>query len=443
MKFLCLKKPVIRVLLITTLSFCCCFCVSYSQDSELLTPTEALKKYRKELFAFQEKNNLHPRKNSNQIEPKMSEIMQRLMPSIQKDNLPRDEHLMLAELYSIAKMYPEAIAVFSEYARGSDKEARENAKKIIDMHIEWGDARLGEFREMLKDFRRRFPHDKQDMLGLFPQLHKLINILTSAGHADYAITLIQDELATVDLTHPHYIWRLAVDMQKHYMWAGRRTEGLKELEKYKTRIKELVDSRITSRPEHAAEQEEYDSITRRFEKIVTDMEFAYTRGAIIGKKAPEIPFTEYLNTKPFSFDSLLGKIVVVDFWAGWCTPCIDAFPELRQFYETYKSKNVLLVGVSGYQGRIDNYGGPYKRNISQRDELSMTKKLLQRHSVNWPIVFSTRGSYDPEYGIDVIPRAIVIDTQGIVRFVTHTGNIEEIQWVVDKLIAGESLEPLK
>src|SRR5450432_2365070 len=60
-----------------------------------------------------------------------------------------------------------------------------------------------------------------------------------------------------------------------------------------------------------------------------------------------LPDVKYVDTNGtvYTAQSLLGKVVVVNFWATWCHPCQKEIPDLSKLYEHYKSKDVLVLGV--------------------------------------------------------------------------------------------------
>lgn len=60
-----------------------------------------------------------------------------------------------------------------------------------------------------------------------------------------------------------------------------------------------------------------------------------------------LPDVKYVDTagKTYSIESLLGKVVVVNFWATWCHPCQQEIPDLSKLYDKYKAKNVIVLGV--------------------------------------------------------------------------------------------------
>ncbi len=66
---------------------------------------------------------------------------------------------------------------------------------------------------------------------------------------------------------------------------------------------------------------------------------------MIGKSAPEIGGKD-VDVKPVRLADLKGKVVLVDFWATWCPPCVASFPTLRQLAREYKDRGFAVLGVN-------------------------------------------------------------------------------------------------
>ena len=125
-----------------------------------------------------------------------------------------------------------------------------------------------------------------------------------------------------------------------------------------------------------------------------------------GDKAPTSPgakpapsFTlQDLKGNQISLSDFKGKVVVLDFWATWCGPCVIEIPHFIELYEQYKAQGFAMVGIS-----LDRQG------------VSVVKSFAQKYRVNYPILM-TDGQVDKAYGgIPGIPTTFVIDSAGNIR----------------------------
>jgi thiol-disulfide isomerase/thioredoxin len=166
--------------------------------------------------------------------------------------------------------------------------------------------------------------------------------------------------------------------------------------------------------------------------------------SMVGQPAPEIDPMEWLNGEPLSkLSDLKGKVVLVDFWAVWCGPCIATFPHLKHLDHEYKDKGLTILGVTRqYNMKWDDSKDNYVRSetpVELEEEMKMLEKFIAKHQLTHRMMLTPEKSeMQSQYAVSGIPHAVVIDKQGIVRLVkvgSGSQNAEEIENTIQKLLA--------
>ena len=121
--------------------------------------------------------------------------------------------------------------------------------------------------------------------------------------------------------------------------------------------------------------------------------------ALVGKKAIDFSVKD-LSGNDLSLEQYRGKVVLLDFWAVWCGPCIAEMPNVKQVYEKYKDENFQIIGISLDQSQ---------------DKLV---DYLEKEGITWPQFFDESGRKNQVaqmYGINAIPHMYLIDGEGVIR----------------------------
>lgn len=127
-------------------------------------------------------------------------------------------------------------------------------------------------------------------------------------------------------------------------------------------------------------------------------------------KAIDFQVTD-LNGNPLSLKKYRGKVILLDFWATWCGPCLVEMPNVKRVYQKYKDQNFQIIGISLDTSR------------------SNLRSYLKREGITWPQFFDGAGwknSIAQKYGINSIPRMYLIDGNGIIRKENVRGRALEV-----------------
>jgi len=146
---------------------------------------------------------------------------------------------------------------------------------------------------------------------------------------------------------------------------------------------------------------------------------AFLAGAIkVGDRAPEIRFDKLLPDQPVanaSFQALAGKAVVLEFWATWCAPCVEAIPHLNELAQKFKDRPIVFLSV------LD-------------EDPDAVEAFLKKQSVVALVGIAHTQRPQNAYCEGVYPRTFLIDATGKVAAITYPRLLKEP--ALEDLLAG-------
>lgn len=137
----------------------------------------------------------------------------------------------------------------------------------------------------------------------------------------------------------------------------------------------------------------------------------------------ELAFTDAITGEKVDVQAMKGKVVIIDFWATWCAPCVREMPKLKALLEEFKGE-LEIVGVS--LDAPESEGG-----------LTKLRKFVTDRGFGWKHYYQGKGwesEFSRSWGVSAIPRVFVVDHNGLLVETNAGPKVDEI---VRRLIAAK------
>ena len=198
-------------------------------------------------------------------------------------------------------------------------------------------------------------------------------------------------------------------------------------------------------PSDANELRQLDAFGKSLKPMLSRLESSMVRERLVGTLAPEFEPQSFVGMDTTTLAGLKGKVVLLDFWAVWCGPCIATFPHLRDWHDAYADKGFAILGMTSDQGFVwDKTKEQAVRgtDVSHEQELEMLASFRKHHNLRHGFVLTPKGGeYNKQLAVSGIPQAVLLDKQGVIRMIkvgSGPKNAKDLEEAIQKLLAEDT-----
>lgn len=169
------------------------------------------------------------------------------------------------------------------------------------------------------------------------------------------------------------------------------------------------------------------------DEVVQKLKKREKQYVLLGEAAPELSGVDAWfpgTAKPLA--DLRGRVVLLDFWATWCGPCFDAFPNLIEWNQDFSGDGLTVLGVTRYYGIAEGFP------VDNAAEIAFLKRFKVKENLPYDFVVLKDTESQIRFAATALPTAVIIDRKGIIRYIESGSSptrFYEIRQMIIKLLA--------
>lgn len=365
----------------------------------------------------------------------------------------------LGELYRLAEDYPKALQAHKDFlATNPPRTGTFTAPArlvLIALNLRLKDLPASE--AALTEYTREHPHAPRAAVTLIlaNRFDEAGNYVQSANYARISLAAADAELAKGSTDALQNVFLAGSQLAKALTSLKQNDEGVKILLQLRQRAydqyqampyaettAQLADRLLEMQRKPDALKylnEALEALPQRFTQPQTlavalkSLRRKTFQVKLQDDPAPELNIATWIGQEPTTLAALRGRVVLLDFWATWCGPCIAAFPHLSEISQKYAAQGFTVIGVTRLYGEGDE-GEP----ATPAQENEFIKEFRQRHRLPYSLAVADNEKTHRDYYISGIPTAVLLDRAGRVRYIqvgTGPTSSVEMDAQIEKLLA--------
>jgi thiol-disulfide isomerase/thioredoxin len=252
----------------------------------------------------------------------------------------------------------------------------------------------------------QLPGSMRDVLRLYGEAH-------TAGQLERAISVLDDALSGIraEPSSTPFMARvqLALMLADAYLDAGSRERARRLL------LDESVycDMIVQTLALNGTPEQRRTAMAGRMQ--VRDRA---AQVELLGEEAPEITVSDWTSGEPASLEMLRGQVVLLEFWATWCRPCLEMFPRLRDLHSRFAARGLSILALTRYAST------PPDADVAAAHtrERELVQTVISERGLEMRVGIAPDGRLQSRYGANGVPTLVLIDRAGRVRLIASGGD---------------------